>query len=41
MNPKTIKKAKEAGANRFVVGSYLQKSKNIKRALAGLKRKIR
>jgi len=32
INPTTIKKLKKAGATQFVVGSYLQKSKDIKKA---------
>lgn len=31
MNPETIKLCKNAGANRFVVGSYLQKQKDLKK----------
>jgi len=37
INSKTIAKAKEAGANVFVVGSYLQKSKNVRKDFAKLK----
>jgi len=37
MNPETIKLAKQAGANRFVVGSYLQKSKDINKTIKELK----
>ncbi|MFH1316339.1 MAG: ribulose-phosphate 3-epimerase [Candidatus Woesearchaeota archaeon] len=40
INPKTIKKARSAGANRFVVGSYLQKSKDIKKSINTLNRLI-
>ena len=32
INNKTIARAKKAGANRFILGSYLQKSKNVKKA---------
>lgn len=32
ITPNTLKLCKEAGANQFIVGSYLQKSKNINRA---------
>ncbi|MFH1053837.1 MAG: ribulose-phosphate 3-epimerase [Candidatus Woesearchaeota archaeon] len=41
INPKTIKKAKSAGANRFVVGSYLQKSRDIKKSINTLKSLIK
>jgi ribulose-phosphate 3-epimerase len=37
MNDKTIGKAAKAGANRFVVGSYLQKSENVNKAMKGLR----
>ncbi len=37
MKPETIELAKKAGANRFCVGSFLQKSKNIKKAIESLK----
>lgn len=40
INPKTIVLANKAGANRFVSGSYLQKSGNIKKAIENLKKKI-
>ncbi|MFQ5532020.1 MAG: ribulose-phosphate 3-epimerase [Candidatus Nanoarchaeia archaeon] len=40
INDKTISKAKKAGANRFVVGSYLQKADNVIKAVKVLKRKI-
>jgi ribulose-phosphate 3-epimerase len=33
VNDKTIKLLKEAGANRFSVGSYIQKSKDVKNAI--------
>lgn len=36
VNDKTIKLLKEAGANRFSVGSYIQKSKNVKDAIETL-----
>tara|TARA_Y100000310_G_C20655664_1_gene801848 strand:- start:1176 stop:1799 length:624 start_codon:yes stop_codon:yes gene_type:complete len=32
LNPVTVKKVKQAGANEFVIGSYLQQSINIKEA---------
>jgi len=38
INDKTILKAKKTGANRFIVGSYLQNSKNPKKAFAKLKK---
>jgi ribulose-phosphate 3-epimerase len=38
VNLKTIKKIRKAGADKFVVGSYLQKSENVKEALRELKR---
>lgn len=41
INIKTIKLASEAGANRFVVGSYLQKSRNVKKAIQALKAKVK
>ena len=41
MNPVTIKKTLTAGANEFVVGSYLQKSINIKESVLELKNVIR
>ena len=37
INDKTIKAASEAGANKFISGSYLQKSRNIKKAIGVLK----
>lgn len=37
INPKTIKLAKKSGANRYVVGSYLQKSEDIISAINQLK----
>lgn len=37
ITPKTINKAALAGANRFVSGSYLQKSKDIRKAIIRLK----
>tara|TARA_Y100000310_G_C20174202_1_gene575088 strand:- start:37 stop:606 length:570 start_codon:yes stop_codon:yes gene_type:complete len=37
INPTTIKKAKKAGATQFVVGSYLQKSKDMKKSISKLK----
>jgi len=36
VNPKTIKLLKEAGANQFIVGSYLQKAKDPEKALKRL-----
>ncbi len=36
VNDKTISLLREAGANRFSVGSYLQKAKDIKKAIASL-----
>jgi len=41
INSKTIKKASEAGANSFVVGSYLQKAKEPKKALKNLEKLIK
>lgn len=38
MNPKTIQQGKKAGATSFAVGSYLQKSKNKKRAISYLQK---
>jgi ribulose-phosphate 3-epimerase len=40
MNPDTIKKALNAGANKFVCGSYIQKSKDVKKAVDALKRAV-
>lgn len=40
VSPKTIKKLKKAGANEFVVGSFLQQSINIRDAVKQLKEKI-
>ena len=40
INPETIRLAKKAGANRFVVGSYIQKSENIKKAISKLKKEV-
>ena len=37
INPKTIKKVKKAGATKFVIGSYLQRTKNLKEAVKKLK----
>ena len=37
VNEKTLKQLKKAGANQFVVGSYLQNSKNKKRSYNKLK----
>ncbi len=37
MNPINVKKARKMGANKFVVGSYLQKSEDIKKTLKELK----
>ncbi|MEE9525837.1 MAG: ribulose-phosphate 3-epimerase [Candidatus Woesearchaeota archaeon] len=39
ISPKTIKQAAEAGANRFVVGSYLQKTKKVSKAVKTLQGK--
>jgi ribulose-phosphate 3-epimerase len=36
VNDKTIKLLKDAGANRFSVGSYIQKSKDVKKAISSL-----
>ena len=36
VNDKTIKLLKESGANRFSVGSYIQKSKDVKKAISEL-----
>ena len=41
INDKTISLASKAGANQFVVGSYLQKSKDIKKDIKKLKSLIR
>ncbi|MBW2992265.1 ribulose-phosphate 3-epimerase [Candidatus Woesearchaeota archaeon] len=41
INVDTISKAALAGANRFVVGSYIQKSKDIKKAIHILKQKVK
>lgn len=38
INQDTIKQAYEAGANLFVCGSYLQKSKDIKKAIESLEK---
>ena len=38
VNLNTINKASDSGANLFVVGSFLQKSKNPKKAIEDLKR---
>ena len=40
ITPETIKKAKKAGANRFVVGSFIQKSEDIKKAIQILKKEV-
>jgi len=40
VNYKTIKRSSKAGANRFVVGSYLQKSKRTRDAIRLLKSKL-
>ena len=37
ITPKTISQASEAGANQFISGSYIQKSKNVKKAIENLK----
>ena len=39
ITPETIGKVRKAGANQFVVGSYIQKHRNIKKAIAALKDK--
>lgn len=39
MNPETIELAKHAGANYFIVGSFLQKSDDVKAALQELNKK--
>lgn len=41
INDKTISRVSVAGANRFVVGSYFQKSENIKKAFDELNRRIK
>ena len=41
INPNTIKKVKNAGANKFVIGSYLQKSEDVGKAINELKRLIK
>ena len=41
INEKTILKAKQAGANHFVVGSYLQNSSNPKKDFIKLKNKLK
>lgn len=41
MNDKTIKLAAKAGANRFVVGSFLQGSEDVKKSVGVLKEKLR
>lgn len=41
INPDTIKKAYESGANLFVVGSYLQNSNNVKKALNKLEEQLK
>jgi ribulose-phosphate 3-epimerase len=41
INPETIKKAAQAGANKFVCGSYIQKSKDVKKAINILNREIK
>ena len=38
VNDKTIRLLKESGANRFSVGSYIQKSKDVKSAIESLER---
>jgi len=40
IDPDTIKKMSDAGANMFVSGSYLMKSKNVKEAMQALKKKL-
>jgi ribulose-phosphate 3-epimerase len=40
INPETIQKAKRAGANRFVVGSFIQDSENIKKSVQLLKKEV-
>ena len=41
INPETIKKAAQAGANMFVCGSYIQKAKDVKKAVAILKKELK
>ena len=41
INPNTIKKVKNAGANKFVIGSYLQKSEDVGKAVNELKRVVK
>lgn len=41
INPDTIKMAADAGANKFVVGSYLMESKDVKKAINILKGRIK
>lgn len=41
INPETIKKAVKAGANKFVCGSYIQKAKDVKKAIIILKKEIK
>ncbi|MCK4589876.1 MAG: ribulose-phosphate 3-epimerase [Nanoarchaeota archaeon] len=41
MNPTTIPLAKRAGADTFCVGSYLQKSKDVKKSIKELKNALR
>ena len=41
VNLKTINRASNSGANLFVVGSFLQESKNPKKAIGNLKKRIR
>ncbi len=40
MNPRTIKKAKKAGADWFVVGSFIQKADNPKKAMKELRKAL-
>jgi ribulose-phosphate 3-epimerase len=40
INPETIKKAVKAGANKFVCGSYIQKAKDVKKAIIILKKRL-
>ena len=40
INPDTIKKALNAGANKFVCGSYIQKAKDVKKAINTLKKEV-
>ncbi len=41
MNPKTIRKAKKAGADHFVSGSYVTKANNPRKAIAELRKALK